>query len=383
MYKIMTPGPTQVRDNVRAARSLMTTNPDIDTDFAEYYKSTCDMIAHIINSTGNVYILSGEGILGLEAACASLTEAGDRVLVIDNGIYGKGFADFVKIYGGEPVLYTKDYREPIDPDELRKYLEGDHNFKYATIVHSDTPSGMLNDVSSICPLLKEFGIMTVVDTVSASFGVPLDVDKSQIDICCIGSQKALSASPGLTMIAVSDDAMKLMLERKTPIASFYCNILTFKDYYKDKWFPYTMPISDILGLNKALKNVLFDRTIYDRHRLIAEASRKAVTSAGLELYPKAGFYDTVTVFCVPEGLTDRQILDTMKDDYNILIAGSFDVLGGKVIRIGHMGENANIRDMAETFMALDKTLAKLGYPVKTNMYDVFMEEMNNVEIVFD
>ena len=68
MYKIMTPGPTQVRDNVRAARSLVTTNPDIDTEFAEFYKTTCDMIGSLIHSTGNVYILSGEGILGIEAA---------------------------------------------------------------------------------------------------------------------------------------------------------------------------------------------------------------------------------------------------------------------------------------------------------------------------
>ncbi len=383
MYKIMTPGPTQVRDNVRAARSLVTTNPDVDTEFAEHYKTTCDMIAHIIHSSGNVYILSGEGILGLEAACASLTEPGDRVLVIDNGVYGKGFADFVKIYGGKPVYYTKSYREPIDPEALREYLNDDHDFKYATVVHCDTPSGILNDVSAICPILKEYGILTVVDTVSASFGVPLDVDKSGIDICCMGSQKALSAPPGLTMVAVSADAMKSMLSRKTPIASFYCNILTFKDYYTQKWFPYTMPISDITGLSKAVSNLCFDKTVFERHRIIAEASRKAVQEAGLSLYPESGFADTVTVFCVPEGLTDSQILNTMKDDYNILLSGSFDVLAGKVIRIGHMGENANIRDMAETFSALDKTFAKLGYPLKASMYDIFMEEMNNIDIVFD
>ena len=166
MYKIMTPGPTQVRDNVRAARSLITTNPDIDKDFAEYYKTTCDMIGKIINSSGNIYILSGEGILGLEASCASLTDQGDRVLIIDNGVYGKGFGDFVKIYGGKPVYYTKDYHKPIDPAELRNYLEGDSNFKYATLVHCDTPSGILNDVAAICPILKEYGILTVVDAVS-------------------------------------------------------------------------------------------------------------------------------------------------------------------------------------------------------------------------
>lgn len=379
MYKIMTPGPTQVKDNVRAARSLITTNPDIDTSFTEYYKHTCDMLGEIIHSTGNIYILSGEGILGLEAACASLTEAGDRVLIIDNGIYGKGFGDFVKIYGGTPVYYTKDYTEPIDVTELKAYLDTDSDFKYATVVHCDTPSGMLNDVEAICPLLKEYGIMTVVDTVSASFGVPLNVDAAKIDICCMGSQKALSAPPGLTMLSVSDDAIKAMENRKTPIASFYCNILTFKNYYKDKWFPYTMPISDIIGLNKAISNVLHDKTILKRHHIIGQAVRKAVTAAGLTLYAKGGYSDTVSVINVPESLTDTQILDTMRDDYNILIAGCFDILAGKVFRIGHMGENANIRDVAETLSALDKTFKKLNYHLNCSMADVFIDEINKFE----
>ncbi len=379
MYKIMTPGPTQVKDNVRAARSLITTNPDIDTSFTEYYKHTCDMLGEIIHSTGNIYILSGEGILGLEAACASLTEAGDRVLIIDNGIYGKGFGDFVKIYGGTSVYYTKDYTEPIDVTELKAYLDTDSDFKYATVVHCDTPSGMLNDVEAICPLLKEYGIMTVVDTVSASFGVPLNVDAAKIDICCMGSQKALSAPPGLTMLSVSDDAIKAMENRKTPIASFYCNILTFKNYYKDKWFPYTMPISDIIGLNKAISNVLHDKTILKRHHIIGQAVRKAVTAAGLTLYAKGGYSDTVSVINVPEGLTDTQILDTMRDDYNILIAGCFDILAGKVFRIGHMGENANIRDVAETLSALDKTFKKLNYHLNCSMADVFIDEINKFE----
>ena len=379
MYKIMTPGPTQVKDNVRAARSLITTNPDIDTSFTEYYKHTCDMLGEIIHSTGNIYILSGEGILGLEAACASLTEAGDRVLIIDNGIYGKGFGDFVKIYGGTSVYYTKDYTEPIDVTELKAYLDTDSDFKYATVVHCDTPSGMLNDVEAICPLLKEYGIMTVVDTVSASFGVPLNVDAAKIDICCMGSQKALSAPPGLTMLSVSDDAIKAMENRKTPITSFYCNILTFKNYYKDKWFPYTMPISDIIGLNKAISNVLHDKTILKRHHIIGQAVRKAVTAAGLTLYAKGGYSDTVSVINVPEGLTDTQILDTMRDDYNILIAGCFDILAGKVFRIGHMGENANIRDVAETLSALDKTFKKLNYHLNCSMADVFIDEINKFE----
>ena len=95
--KIMTPGPTQVRENVRRARSVATTNPDLDPAFYEEYKAICDTLSAILHTENASYILSGEGILGLEAACASLTESGDRVLVLDNGLFGKGFAVIVAI----------------------------------------------------------------------------------------------------------------------------------------------------------------------------------------------------------------------------------------------------------------------------------------------
>lgn len=364
MYKIMTPGPTQVRENVRAARALACTNPDLDSEFYDFYKETCELIAGLLHTENPVYILGGEGILGLEAACASLTEAGDRVLVLDNGVYGKGFADFVSMYGGEPVLYTADYTEPIDPAELKSFLEKDHDFKYVTMVHCDTPSGMLNDVEKLGRVCKEYGLLTVVDSVSAMFGEPLDVDAGQLDIVCGGSQKALSAPPGLTFVAVSKAAMAAMKERRTPIASFYANIPAFENYYENQWFPYTMPISDIYGLRAALENVKADKDVYGRHAQLAKAVRKAVTDAGLKLYQKSGFSNTVTVIRVPEGLTADAILKTMREKHNIMLAGSFDVLAGQVIRIGHMGENANENDVILTMRALAETFTELGHPIE-------------------
>ena len=375
MYKIMTAGPTQVKENVRMARSLETTNPDLDVAFCEFYKETCDILQELLHSSGTAYILGGEGILGLEAACASLTEPGDRVLVLDNGIFGRGFADFVKMYGGEAVLFTSDYQHPINPADLRAFLEKDSDFKYATVVHCDTPSGILNDISELCPLLSEFGFLTVVDSVAGMFGEYVNVDESKIDILCGGSQKALSAPAGLTMLWVSDKAMEAMENRKTPIASFYANILTFKTYYEDKWFPYTMPISDINGLRAALDNVKADKDILERHAKIAAATRGAVQKAGLKLYPEEGFSNTVTVIEVPEGLTDTQILSTIRDKYNVMLSGCFDVLAGKVFRIGHMGENARIEDMTITMNALDRTFADLGYPLECSMKEEFLRLM--------
>lgn len=352
MVNLMTPGPTKVRENVRMARSEETTNPDLDLEFYDFYKETCELYSRLLHTNNESYILSGEGILGLEAAVASITEPKDRVLVLDNGVFGKGFADFVKIYGGNPVLYTTDYRHEIDADDLKKYLEHDSNFKYATVVHCDTPSGMLNDIAKICPLLKSFGIMTIVDSVSGMFGNYVNVDESKIDILCGGSQKALSAPIGLTMVTVSEDAKKAMADRKTPIASFYCNLSTFASYYEDKWFPYSMPISDIKGLRKALENVAADKDILARHERLAKKTRQAVTDMGLELYGVNGYSNTVTVFKVPESMTASEILERVKSEYGIMLAGSFDVMAGEVIRIGHMGENANDEDVLKTLVAL-------------------------------
>ena len=373
MYKIMTAGPVQVRENVRMARSLPCTNPDLDLEFYEFYKETCNLFSKALGTESRTLILGGEGILGLEAACASLTEPGDRVLVIDNGIFGKGFADFVKIYGGEPVLYTTDYRNPVDTAALEEYLKKDSSFKYATVVHCDTPSGVINDVAEISRILDRYDIMTVADSVAGMFGQPLDCASSKIDILCGGSQKALSAPPGLTMVWVSDRAFKAMEDRKTPIASFYANILVFKDYYENKWFPYTMPISDITGLRQALDNFLADGDVYERHTKIATATRYALQKGGLKLYLESGYSNTVTVLEVPEGMTDEQILRGMEKDYGIMISGCFDVLAGKVVRIGHMGENANAADMTETLRALQGTMEKHGVKISCDLADAFME----------
>jgi aspartate aminotransferase-like enzyme len=376
MYKMMTPGPTMVPEQVMQARSRRFGNPDVDTDFCEEYHKICRELANLLHTDNEVYILGGEGILALESACASLTEPGKRVLVIDNGIFGKGFADFVSIYGGTPVLFTLDYHKPVDVGKLKAFLEKDSDFAYATVVHCDTPSGVLNNISEICPLLKQYGILTVVDAVASMFGEEVRVDDWGIDIVCGGSQKALSAPPGLAFVSVSDEAKRAMKSRKTPIASFYCNLLTFEHYYRDKWFPYTMPISDIYGLAEAVLLVKNDSGRIERHQKIASAVRAAVEAAGLQRYLESGDASTVTVVRVPSGLSDTSIIQTMKEKHGILISGCFDVLAGKVFRLGHMGENANEADVYSMLAALTDTLCELGFSCKCRMEEVFERNLH-------
>jgi len=373
--QIMTPGPTEVRENVRMARALATTNPDLDPQFYEFYKETCVKIGLFLNTNNEVRILSGEGILGLEAACASLTEIHDRVLVIDNGIFGEGFADFVKMYGGEVVFFKGDRRHKIDLEELEKFLEKDCDFKYATIVHCDTPSGVLNDIDKICPLLKKKGILTVVDSVAAMGGEDIRVDEWKIDIALGASQKCISAPAGLTLLSISEDAFKSMEQRNSPIASYYCNLLVWKSYYEDKWFPYTPPISDIVGLSQAVDNILEDKEIIERHESIGRATRKAVIEAGLNLYIKEGYSNTVTVIEMPMGINGEELLKHMLDEFNVFISGSFGYLKGIVIRIGHMGENAKKDKVAYALLALQNSLKALGFECKKDMVEVFFSEI--------
>lgn len=360
---LMTPGPTQVRENVRFARAMECTNPDIDLNFYDFYKETCERIGDFLGTKEDVFILSGEGILGLEAACASLTEPGDRVLVLDNGIFGEGFADFVTMYGGEPVVFKSDRTRAFDLKALKEFLNKDNDFKYATIVHCDTPSGVLNPMDLICPLLKEHNIITVVDSVAAMGGEPLLTDKWQVDIALGGSQKCVSAPPGLTFLSISQDAWNAIEARKTSIASYYCNLLIWKSYYKDKWFPYTMPISDINGLRVAIDNILDEglENMQNRHDKVASYVRERLKEEGLELYLEDGFSSTVTAVKVPEHIGDSgPILDYMMDNYGIMVTGSFGYLQGKVIRIGHMGENAYINKVKVTIDALIGAIRNLS-----------------------
>jgi len=372
---LMTPGPTQVRKNVRAARAVETTNPDIDPRFFEDYRKTCLKLAELMNTKSQVLILGGEGMLGLDAACASLTEKGDRVLVIENGIFGEGFYDMVKGYGAEPVFFKGGRKRGISPDELKTFLEKDSDFKFATIVHCDTPSGVLNDIGKICPLLKSYGIVTVVDAVSSMAGEPLMADKWGIDICIGASQKGISAPPGLSFLSISEKAWALIENRKTPIPSYYCNLLIWKNYYDDFWFPYTPPISDIYGLKTALKNISKEKDILNRHKRIAKAVRETVVEAGLSLHLEADYCNTVTGINVPTGIDGEKLVQKIRKDHNILIGGNFGYLKGRVIRIGHMGENARIEHVAETLKAIQKTLEKEGVVLKADMKAVFLKKI--------
>lgn len=373
---IMTPGPTYIHEEVRKAMLKPITNPDLDLEFYEFYKNVTKKIGNLLNTDNEVLILSGEGILGLEAACASLIEPGDRVLCIDNGIFGKGFGDFVEMYGGECVYFSSDYRKPVDNNELKLFLEKDSDFKFATLVHCETPSGLVNPIKEISLLLKEYNIVTVVDAVSSIGGEFIDVDGWKIDIALGASQKCLSAPPGLTFLSISPEAWNLIIKREKPIAGFYCNLAIWRDWYEKKWFPYTQPISDIYALGVAVDRLINDSKKFERHEVIANAVRKAIINCGLTLYPYNGWSNTVTAISVPKEIDEKEVRESLIKNFNMILAGAFGELEGKVLRIGHMGENCKEDKIYLALKYFDKTLRNFGLKLKKELHVEFTNQLN-------
>lgn len=360
-YLMMTAGPTMVRENVMKKRSIFFGNPDIDDDFFKFYDELREKTAKIFGcSKSNMIFLSGEGMVGLDSACASLTEKGDRVLIIENGLFGSGFADLVKLYGGETATFHFDTKNKIDLEKLKDLLEIDSDFKFATVVHCDTPTGVLNDIEPICKLLKSKGILTVVDTVAAIGGEFFNAEKYGVDIALGGSQKVFSAPPGLTILSVSDDAWKAIENRKTSIPSFYCNLSYWKNCVEEKLFPYTMPASDLIAFDQAIDNILEEgiENVVARHHKVAKYCRNKVQELGLKLYLEDGFSPTVTSFYVPENFTTKEFIKDLKEKHKILISGSFGEYSDYILRIGHMGESAKIEYIDQVILAIKDILNK-------------------------
>ena len=372
---IMTPGPTEIAESVRKAMAQPITNPDLDLKFFDFYAEMVSKLQNILHTENDVIVMSGEGILGLESACASLIEPGDRVLVIDNGIFGRGFADFVRLYGGEVELVEFPDDRPVNPDKLEAILKEDPNYKFATFVHCETPTGILNPAEEIIEVLNKYNILSVVDSVSAVGGVSIEVDSWGVDILLGGSQKCLSAPPGTTFLSVSEAAWEMINNRETEVHGYYLNLIPWQNWYEDKKFPYTQAISDIYAFDQALDNWLGDKNVLLRHKENGRAVRNTLKRAGFKLFAKDGYSDTVTAFKKPAGVDYAELNQIMADKYNVMIASSVGKYAEDILRIGHMGENCYEEKIYRTLKALDKTLRELGVELKEELQLIFAEEL--------
>ncbi|MBP2024599.1 pyridoxal-phosphate-dependent aminotransferase family protein [Peptoniphilus stercorisuis] len=366
--KLLCPGPTSVNEEVIKAMANCKTNPDLDPEYKIFHRNMEKKISKLLNTKATSFIMLGEGILGLEASIVSLMEKGERVLVIYNGFFGEGFADYVRFYGGEAVKYEDDFRHGINLEKLENFLEKDHDFKIATMVHCETPSGLTNDIEAICTLLKKYNILTIVDSVSAMGGEKINFDSSNVDCLLGGSQKCISAPAGLTLVTLSESAKEKIENRKEEIPSYYMN---FKNHYDCSFapFPYTMNENLVYALDKAL-DITLESDFANLHEKYASSTREVFTKAGFELYPKDSFSNTVTAVLVPEEHNSSEI-ELALQKKGIIIGKGVGPLKENIIRIGHMGQNINYENFEELYSSLDEVFEELNIKTNESLLELF------------
>ena len=347
---LMTPGPTAMPPEVRAAMSQPLVNPDVEVEFADYYRSLLEKLATVYGTDDEVLVLGGEGILGLEASVASLIEPGEDVLCLANGIFGEGFADFVERHGGEPVVHGTSPKYGFDVTAIKALVEA-NNFAVATMVHCETPTGLLNDLKPILGVLQDAGVLTVVDAVSSLGGAPVPVER--IDICLGASQKCFSSPPGLTTLSVSDRAWEKVEE--TDQNTFYTSLGPWQDIDLvaggPVLLPYTHLVSNLYALEASLDRLLDEglESVYERHEAVAEQCRARGREIGLEPYPSSTDLCSPTVTAFGVKGRANEIQRRLTADHDVVVATSLGELGNDVLRIGHMGYNAD-RDRVDRTM---------------------------------
>jgi aspartate aminotransferase-like enzyme len=359
----MTPGPVEVSPRVLAALA----RPQVYhyyKGFVDFFDETTEKLKKVYQTNNDVLLLQGEGVLGLEAAVVNSINAGEKVLVLDNGPFGKWFGIYVENAGGKPVYLTGPNNEAISPAKLKEKLDTEKDIKAMTVVHCETPAAILNPIRELCPIAKKKGLLTIVDTVASLAGVDVKPDQWGIDFCCGASQKALSSSPGLTMLAVSSDGWEAIDHKKNPIKNSYLSIPDYRDtWLKEKRFPFTPMISEVYALSEAADELLEEGldNSFKRHQKVADACRDGAEKIGFKLWSKKreDASNTVTALQIPPIATDTEIVDHMVQKYGILIGGGYKETKGELLRIGHMGYQATLTNIMTTLAALEGTLTDL------------------------
>jgi pyridoxamine--pyruvate transaminase len=342
-----------------------------DPAFIELFAHTSELLKQVFRTNYDVVIMQGEAILGLEAAAAGLISPGDKVLNLVSGVFGKWFEDFIHKYGGETIELAVPYDDAIDPEDVRKALRDNPGVKFLSVVHSETPSGTHNPVKDIGAVAKEFGVITMVDTVSGLGGELLSPEEWGMDIAIAGPQKCLGGTPGLSLMSVSPSAWEaLEARRPEPLRGSFLSILDWKAaWLEGRRFPYTPTVSEMYSLESVLTQTLSVgmECFVDRHQMIAHACREAVKALGLELWPVR---EEIAAACVtavrlPEGIDDKELRGTMRHKYGVMISPGYGVLLGKLFRLGHMGPaQAHPTVLAAQLAVLERSLADLNYPVQ-------------------
>ncbi len=339
-----------------------------DPVFLDTFRRVEALTKQVFQTDHDVIVMQGEAVLALEAAAASLIRPGDTVLNLVSGVFGSGYAGWIERYGGEVIELRSEYNDAIDPERVRDELEKHPEVGFLTVVHCETPSGTMNPVRAICRVAKEFGVVTIVDTVSGLGAEDISPEDAGIDVAVAGPQKCLGGIPGLSMVAVSTEAWERMVSRSDPLTGSYLSLLDWKHAWIEQGkFPFTPSVADVHALEATLRQAVDEGipAMVQRHRTIAHAAREAVLALGLSLWPARDEIAApgCTAVVTPAGVDAADLIRTMRDRYGVMISGGYGELAGKLFRLGHMGMSAHPTTLFAQVGVLERALLDLGVAI--------------------
>ena len=271
---MLTPGPSNM--DPRVYRALATPLVGhMDPWFTEMMGDVQVMLRRVFQTQNRItYPISASGSGGIEASVMNVLEPGDECIVCSNGWFSERMAVIADRAPGAKVIRVEaPYGRTVDPEDVRRAGQG-KKIKFVGLAHGETSSGVVQNLDDYRKVADELGALLVVDAVATLAGIPLNVDKQQIDICFSGSQKALSAPPGMAPITVNARVEEVIKARKTPVASWYFDFMPIMTMWgSERTYHHTPPISLIFAMREALRLALEEglEARWERHRTNQQA----------------------------------------------------------------------------------------------------------------
>jgi alanine-glyoxylate transaminase/serine-glyoxylate transaminase/serine-pyruvate transaminase len=314
-------------------------------------------------SKGQPVLFNGGGLLALEAACASLLEPDDEVLVINNGFFGEMFLEIIRCHAKRVTVLITAFGDRVPTAEVEAELRKGR-FKALAFTHVETSSGVKAQIEELAAAAQAHGALTLVDGVSAVGGEAVEQEAWGVDVYCASTQKALAAPPGLALLMLGSQALEVLENRKPPIKGFYLDLRKWIDSmrsYEEGGRPRlvsTPSTNLVMALATALDDILAEGIgkRIERHSAIAEAMRVGILALGLSLVPKQSsfFANTVTAAYLPPKVQASRVVKQMAQQ-GVLIAPGIGEYREQLVRVGHMG-SVTMEDTVTTLHAVRQAL---------------------------
>ncbi|MEQ9593500.1 MAG: alanine--glyoxylate aminotransferase family protein [Cyclobacteriaceae bacterium] len=357
---LLGPGPSDVHPRVLQAMATPLIG-HLDPEFVQIMDEIKQMAQETFQTKNNLtFVVSAPGSAGMETCLVNLLEPGDEALICIHGVFGGRMADIAERCGAKVTKVEAEWGTPIDPAQVKEALQKCKP-KIVAIVHAETSTGVLQPLEEISKMVHNAGALFVVDAVTSYCGTQLKVDEWGIDAIYSGTQKCISAAPGLSPVSFSDRAVKVLDERKTKVQSWFLDLSMVKNYWAGakRAYHHTAPVSAMYGLREAYRLVLEEglEKRFERHVRNHLLLKEALEPLGFEFVVKEGFrLPMLNSVKLPSGIDDAAVRSQLLNDYNIEVGGGLGKFAGQIWRIGLMGESSNPNYVNSLAAALKKIM---------------------------